>query len=75
MKLYTEEQVRIIIQKARSSEDHWYSDNYLLAEHKPIELPTDEEVMQEMEFDEFDPYDVAYLGGINWMRDKIKGGK
>jgi hypothetical protein len=28
-----------------------------------------------MEFDEFDPYDVSYLGGATWMRDKIKGGE
>jgi len=27
-----------------------------------------------MEFDEFDPYDVSYLGGATWMRDKIQGG-
>ena len=27
-----------------------------------------------MEFDEFDPYDVSYLGGATWMRNKIQGG-
>ena len=45
----------------------------------PIELPSDEEIkkMMEvdgMEFDEFDPYDVSYLGGATWMRNKIQGG-
>jgi hypothetical protein len=28
-----------------------------------------------MEFDEFDPYDVSYLGGATWMRNKIQGGE
>ena len=79
VKLYTEEQVRIIILKARSTEDRWYSDNYLLAEHKPIQLPSDEKIkkmmeLDGMEFDEFDPYDVSYLGGATWMRNKIQGG-
>jgi hypothetical protein len=80
MKLYTEEQVRSIIQKARSNEDNWYSDNYLLAEQTPIELPSDEDIkkimeLDGMEFDEFDPYDVSYLGGACWMRNKIQGGE
>ena len=78
MKLYTEEQVRSIIQKARSNEDNWYSDNYLLAEQTPIELPSDEDIkkimeLDGMEFDEFDPYDASYLGGACWMRNKIQG--
>jgi hypothetical protein len=38
-----------------------------------IELPSDEEIKKEMEYDEFDPYDVAYFGGISYMRDKIQG--
>ncbi len=47
---------------------------------RSIKLPSDEEIkkMMEvdgMEFDEFDPYDVSYLGGATWMRDKIKGGE
>ena len=48
-------------------------------EHKRIELPSDEEIkkmmeLDGMEFDEFDPYDVSYLGGATWMRNKIQGG-
>ena len=44
-----------------------------------IELPSDEEIkkmmeLDGMEFDEFDPYDVSYLGGATWMRNKIQGG-
>jgi hypothetical protein len=40
----------------------------------PIELPTDEEIKKEMGYDEFDPYDIAYYGGIDYMRNKIQGG-
>ena len=48
-------------------------------EQRSIELPSDEEIkkmmeLDGMEFDEFDPYDVSYLGGAKWMRDKIQGG-
>jgi hypothetical protein len=47
-------------------------------EQRSIELPSDEEIkkmmeLDGMEFDEFDPYDVSYLGGATWMRDKIQG--
>jgi hypothetical protein len=48
--------------------------NDVLKTQTPIELPSDEEVMQEIQFDEFDPEDRIYLAGINWMRDKIQGG-
>jgi hypothetical protein len=80
MKLYTEEQVKMAIQMA----DKY---NYLITLEEcgilnqltPIELPSDEEIkkmmeLDGMEFDEFDPYDVSYLGGATWMRDKIQGG-
>ena len=40
-----------------------------------IELPSDEELKKQFDVDEFDPYDLAYLGGAIWMRDKIQGGK
>jgi len=48
-------------------------------EQRSIELPSDEEIkkmmeLDGMEFDEFDPYDVSYLGGATWMRNKIQGG-
>jgi hypothetical protein len=77
MKLYTEEQVRSIIQKARSNEDNWYSDNYLLAEQTPIELPSDEEIDEkafQVPYDNTkDFYDLQFIKGAKWMRDKIKG--
>jgi hypothetical protein len=49
-------------------------------EQRSIELPSDEDIkkimeLDGMEFDEFDPYDVSYLGGACWMRNKIQGGE
>jgi hypothetical protein len=44
-----------------------------------IKLPSDEAIrkimeLDEMEFDEFDPYHLSHLEGAKWMRDKIQGG-
>ena len=85
MKLYTEEQLINTVEAIRD-----YLKNYpekfhesMIKKHlmnlAPIELPSDEEIkkmmeLDGMEFDEFDPYDVSYLGGAKWMRDKIQGG-
>tara|TARA_R110000868_G_scaffold53610_1_gene167980 strand:+ start:2591 stop:2818 length:228 start_codon:yes stop_codon:yes gene_type:complete len=70
MKLYTEKQVIEAISKAFT-----YSSNLaILKSLTPIELPSDEEIKKEMEYDEFDPYDVAYFGGLTYMRDLIQGG-
>ena len=57
----------------------WKQAKEMEKEQRSIKLPSDEEIkkMMEvdgMEFDEFDPYDVSYLGGAKWMRDKIQGG-
>jgi hypothetical protein len=80
MKLYTEEQVLEII--ANINRDVNVSSQELLKgiEVDHIELPSDDEIkkmmeLDGMEFDEFDPYDVSYLGGATWMRDKIQGGE
>lgn len=80
MKLYTEEQVKMAIQMA----DKY---NYLITLEEcgilnqltPIELPSDEGIrkimeLDDMEFDEFDPYHLAHLEGAKWMRNKIQGG-
>jgi hypothetical protein len=82
MKLYTEEQVKEMFEQFQTHLPFHY--DLLLQQHlnqlKTIELPSDEEIkkMMEsdgMEFDEFDPYDVSYLGGATWMRNKIQGNK
>jgi hypothetical protein len=80
VKLYTEEQVRQAFRNgfiyANLNE---INENQFINSLVPIELPTDEEIkkmmeLDGMEFDEFDPYDVSYLGGATWMRNKIQGG-
>ena len=84
MKLYTESEVRKAIELARDThqegkpylerDEYDYSMDEVIDLLTPIELPSDEEIKKEMEFDWLDPDDVAYLGGAIWMRDKIQGG-
>ena len=73
MKLYTEEEALKGIVLARLHE-YSHSQEELLGLLTPIELPSDEEIKKEMEYDQFDPYDVAYFGGLTYMRDLIQGG-
>jgi hypothetical protein len=78
MKLYTEEQVKEAIMMARITQGV-LATTFFCDEHEvfekitPIELPSNEEVMQEIQFD-LTPTDITFLAGINWMRDKILGG-
>ena len=79
MKLYTEADLKKVI--SIYSEEYKTSTDEILKELNltPIEIPSDEEIkkmmeLDGMEFDEFDPYDVSYLGGACWMRNKIQGG-
>ena len=85
MKVYTEDQVRKAIELSRDThpegrgymqrEEYDYSMDEVINKLTPTELPSDEEIKKTMmDFDEFDPDDVAYLGGAIWMRDKIQEG-
>jgi hypothetical protein len=76
MKLYTEQQLTRYLLDEGIMELSDLANNLVPC----IELPTDEEIkkmmeLDGMEFDEFDPYDVSYLGGATWMRNKIQGNK
>ena len=72
MKLYTEEQVKEMIEKSQAT---GLSADYLLLVTKPIELPSDEEIKNRFfHFDEFNSQDVSYVAGAIWMRDKIQRG-
>jgi hypothetical protein len=76
MKLYTEKQLTRYLLDEGIMELSDLANNLVPC----IELPTDEEIkkmmeLDGMEFDEFDPYDVSYLGGATWMRNKIQGGE
>ena len=55
MKLYTEKQLKQIFVT------HYFITDKELEDLTPIELPSDEEIKKEMEFDWLDPDDVAYL--------------
>jgi len=79
MKIYTEEQVKKAIESARENSfgsdfQRWLtkSEENIMKELTPIELPSDEEL-----YNVFEPktmYDLNYLNGAKWMRDKIQGG-
>ena len=71
MKLYTEEQVREMLENAGK---YPRQIDFLLENLTPIELPSDEEIKKEMEYYKLDPFDLTYFEGISYMRDKIQGG-
>jgi hypothetical protein len=72
MKLYTEEQVKtMLIKTDKFTPLHI---EHLMNEIRPIELPSDEEIISENQLSEFNSEDVAYYNGAKWMRDKIQGG-
>lgn len=70
MKLYTEEQVRQMIEKSRET---GLTAEYLVLANKGIELPSDEEIEIENGYNPTEMYDLGYLDGAKWMRDKIQG--
>ena len=70
MKLYTEEQVKQMIEKSRET---GLTAEYLVLANKGIELPSDEEIEIENGYNPTEMYDLGYLDGAKWMRDKIQG--
>jgi hypothetical protein len=73
MKLYTEEEVLRVLNMV-SKLYKPLTVNQTIEHLTPIELPSDEELKKQFDVDEFDPYDVAYLGGAMRMRNLIQGG-
>ena len=74
MNLYTEEDVRQMLKNTDLFDD--WDIEFQIRYLTPIQLPSDEEIKKTFpDFDEFDPDDVAYVGGAIWMRDKIGGNK
>jgi transcriptional regulator of met regulon len=77
MKLYTEEQVKQIVEKSRET---GLTAEYLMLVNTPIELPTDEEIGkgrdENIPIDEKDMWSERFYFtlGAKWMRDKIQGG-
>ena len=84
MKLYTEEQVRQMLEVCILSDK--YPDvltlNDVLKTQTPIQLPSDEEIWDRAdeiwgraESEQSDVRHLAFMQSANWMRDKIGGDK
>jgi hypothetical protein len=77
MKLYTEEQVLQII--GNLNREYFVTPEELLEEMKytSIKLPSDEEIDEkafQVPYDNTkDFYDLQFIKGAKWMRDKIQG--
>ena len=74
MKLYTEEQVKEMIEKSRAT---GLTAEFLTLTTPPIELPSDEEMEQELAFPNELMNEVTYMfiEGAKWMRDKLTNTK
>jgi hypothetical protein len=75
MRLYTEEQVKKMLDLARFT---YNSEDKILLSQKPIELPSDEEIERKIQYridKEFKVGSLAFRDGAKWMRDKIQGGE
>jgi len=76
MKLYTEEQVVSMLDRARmhkQDDTEMFTNEYLLSQATPIELPSDEEIEKAGTdlFDKGVDIDYGWIMGAKWMRDKI----
>jgi hypothetical protein len=69
MKLYTEEQVKKMLDLARFT---YNSEDKILLSQIPIELPSDEEIEKEIEWLDNPLERLNFKAGIKWMRDKIR---
>ena len=69
MKLYTEEQVKKMLDLARFT---YNSEDKILLSQKPILLPSDEEINEEIGWLDNPLERLNFKAGIKWMRDKIR---
>ena len=75
MKLYTEEQVVSMLDRARmhkQDDTEMFTNEYLLSQATPIELPSDEEIVNEAYAQRAMVF--SFTDGAKWMRYKIQGG-
>jgi hypothetical protein len=77
MKLYTEEQVRQMLEVCIDSDlyEHILTFRDIFKTQTPIELPTDEEIQNASLEDNNDDLSPAeeFQQGAKWMRNKIQG--
>ena len=83
MKIYTEEQVNIMLNRARlhkQDDTEMFTNEYLLSEETPIELPSDENIEEKAEFlfptvnRMGGPTYIAhksFIEGAKWMNEQI----
>ena len=73
MKLYTREQMIEAFNYGKTLKGFdWIGD--MIDSLEAIELPSDEEIKNEIGYDWFDPEDIAFFVGIDYLRSKIQGG-
>jgi hypothetical protein len=79
MKLYTEEQVDKMLSRARmhkQDDTEMFTNEYLLSEETPIELPSDEEIKKYIESTPYYgtctyEFKEGIEDGIKWMKKQI----
>ena len=78
IKIYTEEQVKEMIDDAHNGVDGYYD---ILKKHKPIELPSDDEIREErlLQFPDSEYANrandrLAFYCGARFIINKIQGG-
>jgi hypothetical protein len=78
MKLYTEEQVNTMLNRARlhkQDDTEMFTNEYLLSQETPIELPSDEDIDKQafqVPYDGTDTfYDKSFINGAKWMKQHI----
>jgi hypothetical protein len=69
MKLYTEEQVKHAMIEARVSP--WLETSFLLADYTPIELPSDDEIIEQLKGIKDDEHKLGFSRGICWAIDYV----
>jgi hypothetical protein len=80
MKLYTEEHLKLFYQlgKFDGIAGRQTDVEEEIKNHLPIEMPTDEEIDKEAFQVPYDNtrgfYDLQFIKGAKWMRNKIQGG-
>ena len=77
MKLYKKEQVDKMLSRARmhkQDDTEMFTNEYLLSEETPIELPSDEEI-NEMSIKIFvhsiPDYEEGFIDGAKWIKEQI----
>jgi hypothetical protein len=72
MKLYTEDQVKKMIEKSRET---GLTAEFLILTTTPIELPSDEGIGKEASVRHYGTnFKHVFASGAKWMRNKIQGG-